>query len=463
MMFDDCRKFLSELERRQKLRKIEVPVDKDWEISSLARLAAELPPAERFAILFQSVRGSKHPVLINAFASREMYAMALGTSVDGIQGAWQSALQSPLEPERVNSGACKENVLTGDEVDLGIFPHIVSTPGKDAGPYITGGCVVTKDPESGTRNVGIYRLMVKGKRKLGIHIAPTNDGSKIYSKYDEMDRPMEVAVVITPPPTVSMTATTRIPYGTDELAVAGALMKSPIKVVKCATVDLEVPANAEIIIEGEVPPKFREPEGPFGEFYGYMGDKVMNPVINVKAVTFRNNSIYQALLQQRTPCEGTLMKDLGVEAMLMRTYRNAGILGVTGAHIRERSSGECVVVGLKKYYPGQVQVVAQASLSAFPILLKQIIVVDSDCNIGDWGDVEWRMASCVQPDRDVHVFTDCAASALDPSVPKERRKHGSKVCIDATRKFNYPDVALPPKEMLSKVRQQWRSYGLPDL
>ncbi len=221
MMFDDCRKFLSELERKQKLRKIEVPVDKDWEISCVARLAAELPSADRFAILFKSVRGFRHPVLINAFASREMYAMALGTSVDGIQGAWQSALQNQLEPEQVNSGPCKENVLTGEDADLTIFPHIISTPGKDAGPYITAGCVVTKDPETGTRNVGIYRIMVKGKRKLGIHIAPTNDGSKIYSKYEEMGKPMEIAIAIAPPPAVCMVATTRIPYGTDELAVAG--------------------------------------------------------------------------------------------------------------------------------------------------------------------------------------------------------------------------------------------------
>jgi UbiD family decarboxylase len=461
-MLEDFRTFLVELEKNRKLKEIKVPVDKDWEISCIARLAMKFPPEDRFAILFKNVRGSKYPVLINAFASRELCAIGLGTTVDGIQDAWQSALQKPLEPELVDSGPCKENVKIGDEVDLNIFPHIISTPQKDAAPYITAGCAVTKDPETGTRNVGIYRLMVKGRRKLGIHMAPTSDGAVIYSKHEERNRPMEIAIAIGSPPAVCMAAATRIPFGIDELAVAGALIKSPLKLVKCETVDLEVPANAEIVIEGEVLPKFREPEGPFGEFYGYMGEKTMSPVIEVKAVTFRNNPVYHALLQQTTPCEGTLMKDLGMEAMLLRTFKNVGILGVTGVHVREKSSGECVVVGIKKEYQGEVQAVAQASLSVFPTLLKQIIVVDSDCNIFDWADVEWRMASCVQPDRDVHIFTDCAASALDPSVPKERRRQGSKMCIDATRKFDYPEIALPPKEMLLKVKQQWQSYCLPE-
>jgi len=461
-MLEDFRKFLNELEKARRLKRVKAPVDKDWEISCVARLAAELPPKDRFAILFRNVIGYKQPVLINAFASREMYATALGIASDGIQGAWQSALQKPLEPKIVTSGPCKEHILKGDAVDLNIFPHIISTPHKDASPYITAGCAITKDPETGARNVGVYRLMIKEKNKLGLHIAPTNDGSKIYAKYEKMGKPMEIAIAIAPPPTVCMTATARIPFGTDELAVAGALMKSPLKVVRCETVDLEVPATSEIVIEGEVLPKIREHEGPFGEFYGYVGDKIINPFINVKAITYRDSPIYHVLLQQTTPCEGTLLKDLGMEAMLIRTFKSSGISGVTGVHVRERSSGECLVVGIKKNRPGQVRAVAEASMLAFPTLLKLIIVVDWDCNIFDWGDVEWRLASCVQPDRDIRVFTECAASALDPSISKERRRQGSKACIDATRKLDYPDVALPPKEMLAKVKHQWNKYGLPN-
>lgn len=460
-MIEDFRKFLGELEKRQKLKKVEVTVDKDWEISCVSRLVAELPPKDRFAILFKNVRGSKYPVLINAFASREMYAAGLETDVEGIQGVWQSALQKPLQPELVDSGPCKENIQVGDKVDLNIFPHIVSTPGRDAAPYITAGCVVTKDPETGIQNVGIYRCMLKGKNKLGIHMAPANDGAIIHSKYEAKDRPMEIAIAIGLPPTLCMAATTKIPLGVDELAVAGALGKSPLKIVKCETVDLEVPASAEIVIEGEVPPKIRESEGPFGEFHGYVLEKIMEPVVNVKAITYRNNPVYHAILQQKPPNEGNLLKDLGVEVILMRTFKNLGILGVMGAHVREYSSQGCLVIGIKKLFLGHVQTVAQASFAAFPTFLKQIIVVDSDCNVFDWADVEWRMATCVQPDRDIHIITDCAASSLELSIQKER-KTSSKVWIDASRKFDYPEVALPPKEMLRKVKQQWESYGLPD-
>ena len=461
MMIDDCREFLSELEKRNRLKKIEVPVDKDWEISCIARHAMKLPLQERSAILFKNVRGFKYPVLINAFASREMYAIGLESTIEGIHELWHSALHKPLEPELVNSGPCKENVLLGDEVDLNIFPHIISTPKKDAAPYITAGCVVTKDPETGIRNVGIYRCMIKSKNKLGIHMAPANNGNIIYSKYEERDRPMEIAIVIGPPPTVYMTAAARVPFGVDELAVSGGLGKSPLKVVKCEMVDMEVPANAEIVIEGEIPPKLREPEGPFGEFYGYIGEEIMSPVVNVKVITYRNDPIYQVLLQQTSPNEGNLLKDVAMEAILMRTFKSIGISGVTGIHIGEKSAGECIVVGIKKMYLGHVLAVAQACWAAYPPAFKQIIAVDGDCDIFDSADVEWRIATCVQPDRDIYIVPNSAGSALDPSIPKERPGQGSKVCIDATRKFKYPESALPPKELLQKVKQQWGTYGLP--
>jgi len=462
MMIDDCREFLLELEKRDRLKKIDVPVDKDWEISCIARHAMKLPTKERSAILFENVRGFKYPVLINAFASHEMYAIGMESTIEGIHELWHSALQKPLEPELVNSASCKENVLLGDKVDLNIFPHIISTPKKDAGPYITAGCVVTKDPETGGRNVGIYRCMIKSKNKLGIHMAPANHGNIIYSKYEERDKPMEVAIVIGTPPTVTMAAVARVPFGVDELAVSGGLGKSPLKVVKCETVNLEVPANSEIVIEGEIPPKLKEPEGPFGEFFGYMGEEIMSPVVNVKGITYRNDPIYQVLLQQTSPNEGNILKDVAMEAILTWTFKIIGIPRVTGIHIGETSAGESVVVGIKKIYPGHVLAVAQACWAAYPLAFKQIIVVDGDCDIFDPADVEWRIATCVQPDRDIYIVPNFAGSALDPSIPKERQGQGSKVCIDATRKFKYPKVALPPKELLHKVKQQWGSYGLPE-
>ena len=460
IMIDDCRGFVRELKKQRKLKKVRVQVDRNWEIGCIARKVMEFRPDKRFAILFEKIKGFKFPVFINGFASTEMYAIGLGTTVDGVQETWQSALQRPVEPELASTGACKENILLGESIDLNIFPHIVSTPKKESAPYITGGCVVMKDPETGIGNVGVYRCMFKGKDKLGIHMAPISDGGIIYSKYERLNRPMEVAIAIGPPPTVYSTAIARVPFGVDELAVAGGLMHSPLKIVKCETVDLEVPANSEIVIEGEVQPKYRESEGPFGEFYGYMGEEIMSPVVYVTAITYRNNPIYQSLLQQNTPNEGTLCKDMGMEVILMNTFKSIGILAVTDVHVRERSSGECVVLAINNAHPEQVRLLAQACWATYPISFKQVIVVDSDCNVRDYSDVEWRMSTCVQPERDIHVFNNCAASALDPSVQKDKRKQGSKLCIDATRKINYPEVALPPKSMLDKAEKRWKKYGL---
>ncbi|MFH1821811.1 MAG: UbiD family decarboxylase [Methanobacteriota archaeon] len=459
----DLRGFIKELENNDKLKRVKAPVDKDWEISCIARNVMNLPPQRRYAILFENVKGFKNRVMINAFASRDMYALGLESTVEGIDERWYSALSYPLSPELVDQASCKENVLTGDEVDLDLLPHAVYTPQKDEAPYIASGCVLIKDPETAVQNVGIYRCMVKGKNKLGLHIEPPHDGGIIYFKHRQMDKPMEIAIVIGVPPVVHMSAAAKIPFGVDELTIAGGLAKSPLKVAKCETVDLQVPADAEIVIEGIVSPKRVEPEGPFGEFYGYMGERGTDPEIDVTAITFRNEPIYQLLLQQKAPNEGNVLRDVSMEAFLKGKLKGAGVPGVTDVCIRETSAIEHLVVGIKKLYPGHVLTVAQACWIAYPLAFKQIIVVDDDCDILDPGDVEWRVATCVQPDRDVQVVSDAAANPLDPSIPLEKKGHGSKMLIDATRKFKYPDMALPPKEMLDKARKQWRGYSLPKL
>lgn len=459
----DLRGFIRELERNNKLKRVKAPVDKNWEVSCIARIVMGFPPQKRYAILFENVKGFKNPVLINAFASRDLYAIGLESAVREIEERWDSALKNLLNPETVGQASCKENVLVGDEVDLNLFPHAVYTPEKDGAPYIASGCVVLKDPETGVQNAGIYRCMVKGKNKLGLHMEPPHDGGIIFSKYREMGKPMEVAIAIGLPPVVHMAAAAKIPYGVDEFAVAGGLAKAPLKVAKCETLDLKVPADAEIVIEGVVPPRSVEPEGPFGEFYGYMGERGIDPVINVTAITFRNDPIYQLLLQQKAPNEGNVLRDVTMEAFLKGKLKSAGVPGVTGICIRETSAIEHLVVGIKKLYPGHALTVAQACWVAYPLAFKQIIVVDDDCDVFNSEDVEWRLATCVQPERDIQIITNAAANPLDPSVQREKRGQGSKMLIDATRKLKYPETALPPEQMLEEARKRWDSYGLPEL
>ncbi len=464
MAIPDFRSLIGVLEAKGRLHRIRAPVDKDWELTCIARHTMNLPPEHRYAIVFDNVRGFDIPVAVGAIAGlREIYAIALDVPQKAIHKHWVHALEYPRKPLLVDAGACHENVLLGDEVDLTKLPIPVWTPALDPGPYISAGCVFTKDPDTGERNVGVYRMQLKGPRRLGILILPAKHVGIHYRKYESLNRPMEVAACIGPDPTVCMTSTARIPYGMDELDVAGGLKEEPIELVKCKTVDLEVPATSEIVIEGRVPPHQREEEGPFGEFAGFMGPAGERPFIEVTALTFRDNPIYQAYIEQKPPSEGSRMKDIALEVILMGALKRHGIPGVKAVCVTEMGAQYHVVVSIKKQMPGHVKQVFHGCWSAYPVGCKQLIVVEDDCDVYDPADVEWHVATRVQPDRDIEIVSDCTGHSLDPSMPAERRVFGSKMGIDATRKHPYPPISLPPKEMLDGVRAKWDSYGLPPL
>ena len=460
----DLRNLIETLERNGKLHRVKAEVDKDWELSCVARHVAYLPTEKRYGLLFERPKGFNIPIAVGLFASRELYALALGVNkIKDIYERWSKALSKPIPPVEVNTGPCKEQIQVGDKVDLAELPIPTWTPGLDKAPCISAGCVVTKDPETGIRNVGTYRLMLKGKNKLGVLILPAKHGGIIYSKYEALDKPMEVAIVIGPPPSVCMTSTGRVPYGIDELAVASGLEGSPLNLVRCETVDLEVPAEAEIVIEGVVPPKVRELEGPFGEFSGFMASEGMRPFVNVTAVTRRNHHIYQSFIEQKPPSEGDCLKDVVLEAILLNAFQSLGIPGIKQVYVTESGAQYHVIVAIRKLFPGHVKQVIQACWAAYPVGCKQVIVVAEDCDVYDLRDVDWHIATRVQPDRDIVMMSECTGHSLDPSMPKERREWGAKMGIDATPKFPYPPVSLPPAEMLQKVKDMWSKYNLPEL
>ncbi len=460
----DLRSFLNLLESKGRLQKVGAEVDKEWELSCIARHVARMPAAQRYGLLFEKPKGFDIPVAVGLFGSRDLYAMGLGVSgIDEVRQLWLDALAKPVPPVMVGTGPCKDVVLRGKDVDLLKFPVPVWTPGLDPGPYLTAGCVLMKDPETGIRNVGVYRLQLKGKNKLGILILPAKHSGIIYSKYEARSKPMEVAVIIGPPPAVCMTSVARVPYGADELAVSGGLQKKAIELVRCETVDLEAPADAEVVIEGVVPPFAREMEGPFGEFSGYMGPEGMQSFVNVTAVTHRKNPIYQAFIEQKPPAEGSILKDIVLEIVLLNAMRALGVPGIKDVYVTEAGAQYHAVVSMQKLFPGHVRQVLQACWAAYPVGCKQVVVVEDDCDIYDPRDVDWHVATRVQPDRDVVIMADCTGHTLDPSMPPERRHWGAKMGIDATRKMPYPPVSLPPAEMLAKVREMWSKYGLPPL
>jgi 2,5-furandicarboxylate decarboxylase 1 len=469
--FESLRDLLLHLERIGKLQRVTKSVDKDWEIACITRELMSQPPERRYALLFENIDGFDTPVATNTLgASRELYATALGvTSSNGqidkeaIHAKWVSALAAPLEPVVVETGPCKENVMRGDEIDLLKFPIPTWTPQHDAGAYLSAGAVVQKDPDTGIQNCGVYRGMIKGRNRIGILVQPAKHSGVILQKYEGANKPMPIAIVIGPPPYLGMTSVGRVPYGVDEMSVAGALGGRAMEVVKCETVDLLVPAHSEMVIEGIVHPGVREKEGPFGEFYGHMGPPAQSPIIEVSAITYRNGTIHQGFQEQMPPSEGSCIKDIAMESILLSSLRQCGIPGVLDVYVHPMSCQSHVVVKIKPQFPSHAKAVFSGCWATYPNRAKQVIVVEDDCDIYSDDDVTWHVATRVQPDRDHTIWEKGTGLPLDPSMPKEQAIYSGKIGIDATRKHPYPPRSLPPADMLQRVRTAWQGYGLPPL
>jgi len=469
--FPSLRHLLGHLENIGKLKRVKKSVDKDWESACVTRQVMYQPPETRHAILFENVAGFSTPVATNTLgASRELYAVALGVpsrngqiDKEAIHAKWVAALDKPLQPIVVKTGPCKEKIARGKDIDLTRFPIPTWTPGQDAGPYLSAGSVIQKDPETGIQNAGVYRGMIKGSDRIGVLVQPAKHSGVIMQKYEAANEIMPMAIAIGPPPYVGMTSVGRVPYGVDEMSVAGALAGQPIEIVKCETVDLFVPAQSEMIIEGIVRPGIREKEGPFGDFYGHMGPPAQSPVIEVTAVTYRDGTIHQGFQEQMPPSEGSCIKDIAMESILLASLRRCGIPGVLDLYVHPMSCQSHVVVGIKPQFPSHAKAVFSGCWATYPNRAKRVIVVEDDCDIYDDNDVEWHVATRVQPDRDFTMLEKGTGLPLDPSMPKEQAIYSGKVGIDATRKHAYPPRSLPPAEMMAKVRAQWQDYGLSSL
>jgi UbiD family decarboxylase len=469
--FQSLRDLLAHLEAHGKLKHVTAEVDKDWEITCITRNMMSEPPEKRYAIQFDRIARHSTSVVTGALgASREIYAMALGIPLqDGridksaIHETWVRALANPRPCVVVNDAPCKQNIVKGSQVNLTDFPIPTWTPGKDAAPYLSAGCVVQKDPESGTQNCGVYRGMIQDVNRIGVLIQPGKHSWLIHQKYEKQNKSMEMAIVIGPPPYVGMTAVGRVPFGVDEFTVAGGLAKASVEVTRCETVDLLVPAHSEMIIEGVIKPGARANEGPFGEFFGYMGPQVKSPVLEVTAITYRDGTIHQAFQEQYPPSEGSTIKDIAMESILLGALRQMGIPGVLDVHVHPMSCQQHVIVQIKPQFAAHARAVMSGVWGAYPNRAKQVIVVEDDCDIYDDGHVAWHVATRVQPQRDNVLWSDATGIQLDPSMPRETCNYGSKIGIDATKSVAYPPVSLPPPEMLDGVRTAWAKYGLPAL
>lgn len=475
MGFQDLRQYLDYLEKNGMLKRVKKEVDRDWELAAVCReVFLRYGPENRPGLLFENVKGSDIPVAAGVIGgSKRIYAAALGIPAENMKvevgKKWADAIANRVPRKLVTSGPVKENILTGDRIDMFAFPHPMWTVEHDPGYFLTAPCVISKHPITEQGNMGCYRCQIKEKNKTGLQLSGRFRHLFDHIKAnDELNQPTPVAIVVGADPTIPLVAVAGIPLGIDEIEVAGALKDQAIEMVKCETIDLEVPATAEIVFEGEIPPNYTEHEGPFGEYTGYMGASGMSPVVNIKAITHRNNPIYHAYISQMPPSESSLMRSYGRESSIYSHLKDRLVLPVKDVHLPESGGAAAsTIISVEKPYPGQFWQIVWGAWSIDPSLGKFTIVVDEDIDIRDPVQVQWALSWRVRPSQDVYVIDRTVPAPLDPSlapyeVPKEdpRRAFSSKVVFDATKHQKFPPAARPPQEHMEKVKAIWEEYGI---
>jgi UbiD family decarboxylase len=472
MPYKDLREYLQVLEQKGLLCHVTAEVDKDWEISAVCRQTfRRIPQERRPALMFDRIKGHDIPLVVGILGgSREIYATALGTDINGIWETWARG-KNPIPPRLVKNGPCQEVVHMGADANIEILPAPVWTVGQDPGPYHSSPFVITRDPETRIPNLGVYRVQVKGPRKAGLMINPQRGMTMHMKKNEALGNGTEAAIVFGTDPVIGLTAVSPFPHGVDEIAASGAIRGEPVDVVRCLTVDLEVPATAEIVVEGRVPHLAREKEGPFGEYAGYMGEGGNNPLFEVTCVTHRRNPIYQAFLSQMPPSESSCIKSLGREMEVRRHLKDNLGIPVTDVCLTESGSATAIIIiSIKKQNRFQPLKAMMGVWSMNAGIGKITIVVDDDINIRDPFQVDWALAFRMQPALDIRIVRETDPITLDPSQPlKDGHKVdppdqvSSKVGIDATRKHPYPAPSVPPKEDLERVARKWASYGIQEV
>jgi len=498
-MIGDLADFVALLERRGQLRRIPVPVSPELEVAEITDRISKGPAHENLALLFERVDGSAMPVLVNAFGSAERMAWALGVErldelgervaklLDmNLGGGFVERLRklgslidvARAGPRRVDQAPCQEVVET-QAPSLAGLPVLRCWPG-DAGRFITLPCVFTRDPVKGTRNVGMYRLQVFDERTLGMHWQTHKGGAEHFywsgggepgsdrrwpATGAEWPRTrMPVAIALGGEPSLIYAASAPLPPGIDEVLFAGWLRGGGIEMVRCRTIDLEVPARAEIVLEGWVDPRERRLEGPFGDHTGYYSLAREYPVFHLTAVTRRARPIYPTTLVGRPPQEDYWLGK-ATERLFLPIVRMMLPEVVDMNMPAEGVFHNLVIVSIRKRYPGQARKVMTALWGmGLMMLAKTIVVVSEHVNVHDLSEVAWRATGNIDPKRDL-VLLEGPMDDLDHAALRHR--FGGKLGLDATEKGPLDDVTQPwpdeivmSEEIRERVTRRWKDYGL---
>lgn len=479
--YQDLREFITVLESAGKLIRVTRAINKDTELQPLVRLQFRgLKDEDRKAFLFENVTDAKGnqyngSVLVGGLSgSTEIYCTGLQCTPEEVPDRWFEAMEHPIAPEIIEHGPVTEEIHKGDELlahgGFSEFPIPISTPGFDNGPYITAGHWITKDPETGARNVGNYRGLIKSSLTCGANAGTPQDLSAHWEKCRQRGIPLEVAIAVGTVPAASYTATQKVPPDMDELALAGGLARAPIQLVKCQTVDLEVPATSEIVLEGIIPTHYLEEEGPFGESMGYVDPRTIGPVMELKCVTHRKNPIWVSIISQVTPSESSKIKAMGMGTLVRRYLNKKGFASVLEVSLMEElvNLRPYVVVKMKKKDDEEPWRVMDSVLQYGDRVGKFIITVDEDININDPVAVTWAMTHRSQPHRDVKIVENRPFGAtpigMVVSHPSSRYDTtDSALLIDATRKADLPPLSLPKKPYMERALELWQELDLPPL
>ena len=481
--YRDVREHLKALEERGKLVRIKREINKDTELMPLVRWQFRgLEEADRKAFFFENVvdvKGKRYtmPVSVGTLAaSTEIYSIGLMCRPEEIADRWTKAQLHPIPPVRVPSGPAQEMVWREEDLlkghGLDMIPVPISTPGFDNAPYLSSANWVTKDPETGIYNIGNYRGQIKAPNRTGGLFLGQHMGQH-WRKCLAKGIPLQAAIAIGVIPSVAYSATAKLPYDFDEYRLAGGLAGEPIELVKCLTVDIEVPASAELVIEGRIPTDAVEPEGPFGEYPGYMGHRGIAPYLEVTCITHRRDAIYTALMSQFPPSESSKIKHTGTEKVIYKYLRydsgNAAVLDVA-LHDEVSGSGQAYcVIKMRKTSTADVWRALNASAGYVGSYAKICIAVDEDVDIRDPAMINWAICFAVRPDQDIAVAKGKSPgldpSAYPPGMPthESRLASTSALLIDATRPWAYTPVSLPRREFMERSKAIWEELGLPSL
>lgn len=477
MAYKDLQDFIRILEEKNLLKRIKVEVDSQLEITEITdRISKSDGPA----LLFENVKGSPYPVLINAFGSYERLNLALEVDniddiakeisgfmdvasylglVNKVKSVPRLARLLKVFPRKVNSAPCQEVM---EEPDLSGLPVLKCWP-EDGGPFMTLPLVITKDPENGMQNMGMYRLQVYDNKTTGMHWHLHKDGREIYEKYRKLGGKMPVAVAIGCDPATLYSATAPLPKEIDEMLFAGFLRKAPVEIVKCKTCDIYVPANAEFILEGYVNVDEMKEEGPFGDHTGYYSLKDLYPVFHVTCITRRKNPVYPATVVGKPPMEDCYLGK-ATERIFLPLLKIQLPEIVEMNFPLEGVFHNCVIISIKKRYPGQAKKVMHALWGMGQMMYtKLIIIVDEQIDPHDLSTVAWKVFNNIDAARDITIV-DGPLDALDHSSPLPH--YGHKMGIDATKKWpeeghtrEWPNDIEMDKSTVELVDRRWKEYG----